>query len=424
MSPREASNVNPFRLAELIARRPINWNKYADETQAMCEILNISKQELFARNCPVLTPYTKTMADGSVKVLSEQEAQARLESYLAARTKRRITKTPPMRRLALKTVRSRLPELLFPDSAQGRTGAKPVETDWSMEGCSWRDMGEYFKETPEFDDPIQGNVGDCYLIAAMSGVAWTRPYAITNRAAHSSFGDDESPKHKFTFYNPGGDKTGTTVEVSEKVLVNTTGSTPQWIYACSRDTNETWPAVLEKAYAKWRSGASGDCPNMETLKSGVAAAAAIALIGGSGYWTEHNDTTAEKLWTHILSNCLGSRTVNPMFALTPDLEEGDPRLSEYAVANIITCHFYTILGWESRDGKNYVVLRNPWGYAVPTIDVLSGSWKFQDFDGKWYSIPFDRPDQHNGIFALEINTFYRYFLETSLVKNDLIGQPS
>src|SRR5690606_26114297 len=42
----------------------------------------------------------------------------------------------------------------------------------------WGDYGNFFAEAAEFFDPKQGAVANCYLIAAMSAVAWAQPYRI------------------------------------------------------------------------------------------------------------------------------------------------------------------------------------------------------------------------------------------------------
>jgi hypothetical protein len=53
----------------------------------------------------------------------------------------------------------------------------PVEAS----GVVWADPGEFFDEAAEFFDPVQGAVGDCYLIAALASVGWARPYALAQR---------------------------------------------------------------------------------------------------------------------------------------------------------------------------------------------------------------------------------------------------
>ena len=419
------SGINPFRLAELVVGKPINWDKYSDETQALCGILNISKRELLSQNCPIIHPYTAISQDGTVKELSEDEAKLRLETFLASHTKRRITKTPPMRRLTLKTLRSRIPDILIPHFPDEKLPApdfheipekpfrppelppRPKNGEWHPAGLEWKDMGEYFKEVPEFDDPCQGLVGDCYLIAAFSSIVWTRSYVITNVAKTSSLGDDEGPIHRITFYN---NENPESVEVSEKILVD---SNNQIRFASSCDNKEVWPAVLEKAYAKWKTKAKHDCPNILRLNKGVATVACADIIGGVRHSYDSDMYTSDQIMSIIKKNCDGKKAINPMFALTPGFEDGDPMIDRYEHAGIGTFHFYSILGWEEKAGKQYVVLRNPWGHGAATINVLSGEWNF-DENNKTPNIEYS-----NGIFAIEINTYLEYFIETSYVTDDL-----
>lgn len=106
--------INPYALAELVAGKAIKWEKYPDQTQALCEILNISRADLFAADSPILTPYTQILPDGTEKELTYDEAKKRLDDFLARRTTRRITQKPPMRKLRLKTIRQRIPGIVLP----------------------------------------------------------------------------------------------------------------------------------------------------------------------------------------------------------------------------------------------------------------------------------------------------------------------
>jgi hypothetical protein len=42
-------------------------------------------------------------------------------------------------------------------------------------------MGDFFKDVTEFNDLIQGEVANCYLIAAVAVVAWADPNNIVHR---------------------------------------------------------------------------------------------------------------------------------------------------------------------------------------------------------------------------------------------------
>jgi hypothetical protein len=43
--------------------------------------------------------------------------------------------------------------------------------EWTPPNQTWRDMGDFFKDVTGFNDPIQGEVANCYLITAAAAVA-------------------------------------------------------------------------------------------------------------------------------------------------------------------------------------------------------------------------------------------------------------
>lgn len=426
--PNSASTINPFSLAEMVLGKSIDWNKFTDQTQTLCNILNIPKDELFSGKCPLLTPYIDIQHNGNVVELNDEEARLQLDRYLIKYTKRRITKKPPFKSLTLKTLRTRIPSILVPVDKNSDLNhyssdniskqikrPRPVPSlsdyEWNPKELEWCEMGEFFKEAPCFNDPVQGSVGDCYLIAALSSIAWTRPYALFNRASSDHLGSKTSPLHKISFCKDGKQ---TTMEITEKVPVRLNNGFQYWVYARSSTPGETWVAVIEKAYARFRSGTKTDRPNMEVLNKGVAAETCSHIIGGDGHWLNHRNksNTESVILKKIKDNCNGKKAKNPMFALTPGNDKLSPDL-DYSAANIIPFHFYSILGWDSSKGKTFIVLRNPWGRAPATLNVLKTSWDY-DNNSNTGSIPYNQ----NGIFAIEMNTYYKYFLETSFVTGD------
>lgn len=435
------NTINPFALAELVAQKRIDWSKYDDETQALCEILNIPADELFYGNCPVMTPYTEVLADGTVKRLSDEEARERLENYLAGRLKRRISKKPPISRLALKAVRTRIPDILVPkkpiwpdideDDIIKIEEIKPkplrpfdppklpIKRDlpWNPEGFKWSDAGMFFREVPEYDDPAQGALGDCSFMASLSALAWTRPYAIKNEAKASEFGDESCPSHAFTFYDE--NRTAKTVEVTDKILMRISGKNLQYYFASSTDKDsggnqpdEIWPAVIEKAYVKWQTGTGTDFPNYTKFDGSFPGEALCHIRPGTRKILRHTQYSSEKVMSFIKENCDGKKAKNPLLTFTPGQREIDrdrPEL-DYASSGIVVNHSYTILGWEEKDGVPYVVLRNPWARKEATKDVLSGEWEFngQKVSGK---IPLGR----KGVFALRLDTYMDYYVWTEAV---------
>src|SRR5205809_3884906 len=91
----------------------------------------------------------------------------------------------------------------------------------------WTDPGEFFDEAAEFFDPVQGAVGDCYLIAALASIAWARPYLIAQLTRATGTGQqafvDMIEIHEGA--------TTKQVEVTEKLPLNAPGNT--YIYCRS-----------------------------------------------------------------------------------------------------------------------------------------------------------------------------------------------
>ena len=77
--PNSASTINPFSLAEMVLGKSIDWNKFTDQTQTLCNILNIPKDELFSGKCPLLTPYIDIQHNGNVVELNDEEARLQLD---------------------------------------------------------------------------------------------------------------------------------------------------------------------------------------------------------------------------------------------------------------------------------------------------------------------------------------------------------
>ena len=395
--------TNPYAIAELVAGRKIHWNSFDDSAVALSAILRIPQERIFADDSPVLRPDAVIDVDGTRRVLSLDESRNRLRDYLKSNLipstdPRPSVLTPRFTRLRALT-ESQIPDivdLLTP--SQTLSGTQP----WHPDGTEWIDKGDYFEDVSEFSDPIQGALGDCYLIAAMSSVVWSRPYAIANFVRPSSYGDDEGPIHRITFHKPGSSMDPVfpngRVEVSEQVPV--VEGSHSWIYARSDDPGEIWPAVLEKAYAKWKTRNTTDFPDYRSIAGGSSVMACAELVGGEQHSVPlpfvipgiHQPTINCIKW-----NSVGRRTSNPMVASTYD---SAPSGLDYNAARVVGNHAYSVLGWESHNGTYYVVLRNPWGAYEATLDVLSGNWNCGAA-----SVPLNT----KGIFAMKVSTFDRYF---------------
>jgi hypothetical protein len=278
--------------------------------------------------------------------------------------------------------------------------------------------GRYFVDAPTATSPVQGGLGDCWLIAAMASVSWTRPELIAERLRReATIGDVDTGHADYRF-----DFTDVLVIpilffsitipftfpiwIGERVPQQTGGG---YIYARSSVAGETWPAVLEKAVAVWRSGGNADFPNSSDyghLNGGDPAWACHILTGATAWyhWADADDS-----WSTIVSNCSAGRTATPMVAWTWGSSDDSPDKVDYEGASLAANHAYSILGtWETgqgREARQYVVLRNPWGWYEGSLNAHNGAWSTPE---AWGAASLNLPG--NGVFALEIHTFRQYFM--------------
>lgn len=393
--------INPYAVAEVIAQKKINWEQVAEPQTMLAEILGVSAEQIFDLRNPILRPDAELAADGSLKVLSEAQTAARVTNFFKVQAAP-VTRSIAAQRLRLATIQK---NTVISDTLMRATvQVSGASTPWTPVDKDWVDMGDYFEDVAELNDPIQGALGDCYFIAAMASVAWARPYAIVNMIRPSAWGNEEQPIHKVNFYKNGAGA-AQAVEVTE--LVPVSKSAHNWVYARSLDAGETWPAVMEKAYAKWRTSNSTDFPNYPTIAGGDPVNACAEIISGEKTYVSHSGKTGDDLWTFVRSHSLSRRTINPMVAWTYG---SSPAGTNYSTAKVVGNHAYSILGWQYVGGEKYIVLRNPWGTHHAVLDTLSGNWSA-------YQISFSAsiPLNSNGVFAMKASTFQKYFAGSGVV---------
>lgn len=376
--------ANPYALAEVALGRSVNWKAIADPDKLVEKTLGASVENLCA---PVAGNLLVSGMAEAQKLLAEiqQEPGPQAKTAFAA------SKGSPTETMLAKLdpeAQERVVAALL--GAQKRNEAP----GYTPPGAEWADPGDFFEEATEFFDPVQGALGDCYFIAALSAVAWSRPYVIVQRtratgASQSSFVD------RIDFYS-GGVKN---IEVTERVpLVK---STHAWIYARSSEKGEMWPAVYEKAFAKWKTNDLTDEPNYGPIAGGWPVKATSELTNLPGVTKTCAELTADQIWTMVVNNAPSNRTVNPMTAWT--FCSKTPPVN-YTGTGIVAFHAYTILGWALVNKIRYIVLRNPWGQNGPVINGLTGNWSAYDISF-WRQVPLNS----NGVFAIPVDTFKKYY---------------
>lgn len=465
---RNVGAASPRALAELRAGRAIDW-EHEDEPKLLEQLLDLPANKLYDpkfgspiysgvpldfshQRCPVAvdtttdirrifeeTPQAPMLVEkGLVSNSVLQQPPTNLRLFSAEMADRLVQQLQSMEtvsdqkagpretaRFTEMSVASRLADvseakLVEPAQPLGKLDRKYLilPPDWLrliLSDLSYGNPGEYFIDAPTAISPVQGALGDCWLIAAMSAVSWTNPELFGERVRREAIaGDVDTAKVDMLF-----DLTDVlTISIPPFFKITIPYTFAEWIgpevpqyngggyiYARSSVAGETWPAVVEKAVAVWRSGSSPDYPysaDYGHLNGGDPAWACHILTGRNQWyhWADADDT-----WSTIQSHCSSNRAKTPMTAWTWGSSDDSPKKVDYAGAGLVANHAYTILGTWETNKRQYVVLRNPWGYAEGTLNTHAGSWSTTE---PWGAAPLTLPG--NGVFALEIHTFRDYYM--------------
>jgi hypothetical protein len=387
--------ANPYALAELAVGRKVNWNSIADREAFVEKTLGAPIDSLCA---PVAGNLLVSGATDTQKALSDLMHATKGERATVFGSHAKAGPLEPMLAKLSPEAQARIIGALAGGEKGSERGAAP---GYTPPGAEWADPGDFFEEAAEFFDPVQGGLGDCYFIAALSAVAWSRPYVIAMRARATGPGAQDFVD-RIDFYS-GGVKT---IEVSERVpLVK---STHAWIYARSSEPGEIWPAVYEKAFAKWKTNDATDEPNYGPIAGGWPVQATTELTNLSGVTKTCSTMTADDIWTAVRANSLSFRTINPMTAWTFCVT---PAPVNYTGTGIVGYHAYTILGWAYVNKVKYIVLRNPWGNNGPVINSLPGNWSAYE-QSFWRNVPLNA----GGVFAIPADTFKKYYWQFGWAK--------
>lgn len=130
--------------------------------------------------------------------------------------------------------------------------------------------GDHSPVDPKGKDTAQGGLGDCYLIAAMAAIANASPQVLKDAIKYNK----EKETYTVRFYEEDwkGNKAPVYIEV-DSYLPTVAGNRNDPAYAGEPGQN-LWPAIMEKAYAKWKGG-------YEAMGNGGYGAQSMAEITGN-----------------------------------------------------------------------------------------------------------------------------------------------
>ncbi|WP_315852267.1 C2 family cysteine protease [Lignipirellula cremea] len=191
---------------------------------------------------------------------------------------------------------------------------------------------------PQTTDVRQGSLGDCYLLAGLGAIAKDSPQAI--RSSVVDFNDG-------TYGVRLGDKF---YRVDNDLVVKTSTSTTP-AYAKLGAQNSMWVAVVEKAYAHYRTGAN----SFASIEGGWSVELNRAFGSTTaGAKSIQSYTSATALANDIANRVKAGQAVTIGFTGEKKVGKGP--------APIITGHQYTVMSVKVVNGAvASITLRNPWG---------------------------------------------------------------
>jgi len=271
----------------------------------------------------------------------------------------------------------------------------------------FKEAGPLLVDDVSYLDPIQGAVGDCYLISALIALAWSKPEFWSTRLGSSRFDPPSQKTFQWQFH---GDDSGGRREIKTTGRVPVAGKNrPRFARTASA---ESWPALIEKAWVvRARAGTDTTEPShsdYQAIERGATPPNACEmLVGGKVKGRILNTLDGAKVFSddEALHSASGVMQ-HPVMAWTKeDIAVEYPEVWE--MTGLWPNHAYAVLGVMP---SKHVVLRNPHG--VPTeqkAGYAEGPWQV---DGRE-----DVKLNKNGVFAISPELFYQNFENIGWVIN-------
>ncbi len=262
-------------------------------------------------------------------------------------------------------------------------------------------------------DPVQGNADDCYLIAALIALAWSRPEKWSEQVRGHEDPEIATAGYRFAFHNPAGAPDTLRVEPRVPKLKDVP------VYGRCTDKDEAWVAMVEKAYVMWRS----KHPDREPLPMDyrliseqrvLPQEACCALAGGEGRELGPYNTTP---LAAVVARCdERGVTRDPTMAWTWEAAAWQSlnklKALGFARTGLVPNHAYAVLGIVPARNPDYVVLRNPWGSAPFCSEGhTSNPWR----PGPGANGAAEVELNVNGVFALKASWFDDCFVKVGWV---------
>ncbi|XP_078483722.1 calpain-9-like isoform X2 [Ciona intestinalis] len=213
-------------------------------------------------------------------------------------------------------------------------------------------------------DIMQGELGDCWLLAAIASLSLNDDLLYRIIPPDQSFSQDYCGMFHFQFW-----QYGEWIDVMVDDLLPTVRG--KLVYLHSAQNNEFWSALLEKAYAKLNG-------SYEALKGGSTTEAMEDFTGGV---TEVIDLKeAPNNLYSVMHKSLKKGALMGCAVETTSKSQREAKLSN----GLLMGHAYSITGLDIlRNGVKLVRVRNPWGQVE-----WNGAWS--DGSSSWNRVPDEK----------------------------------
>jgi len=264
------------------------------------------------------------------------------------------------------------------------------------------DDAQLFVEGASRFDVQQGELGDCWLLAAMANLTLNQRLFHQVVPEDQSFTDNYAGIFHFRFW-----RYGSWVDVVVDDRLPTYNG--KLVFLQSHERNEFWSALLEKAYAKLHGG-------YEALKGGTTCEAMEDFTGGVAEMYELKQAPPN-LFKILLKAYERSSLMSCAIEPDPEVTEAETPLG------LIKGHAYSITCVKLMDIKTprmsgqlpMIRIRNPWGNEAE----WKGAWS--DQSAEWQFIPDDEKSEvgltfeHDGEFWMSFRDFLAHFSRLEIV---------